>query len=247
MLKASGLSFAALMALAAPAPAQESGRGFLFGRPDWNVSVSGGFSHPNAGSDIFSDITNGLTLRRSDFNGAAIGADLAYSIRSDLDLAFGVSYAGTSTRSEFRRWQDNNNQPIEQTTNFARVPLTASLKWYLMPRGRSVGRFAWIPATYAPYIGAGAGVMWYNFEQTGDFVDTNSTAKTVFNNDFVSSSWTPTAHVLAGIDYSLSPRWALRAEGRYSWARTDLSQDFSGYQSIDLSGFTTTVGLFVRF
>jgi outer membrane protein W len=243
--KARGIALTALIAIAVPAFAQESGNGFLFGRPDWSFSVRGGYSHPNAGSDVFSFATSNLTLSRNDFNGLATGADVAYSIRPDLDLSVGLSYAGTSTRSEFRHFEDNNNQPIEQTTNFSRIPVTASLKWYLTPRGRSVGRFAWIPSRYAAFVGAGAGLMWYHFEQTGDFVDYQTL--NVFTHDYDSSAWTTTAHVLAGFDYSLSPRWSLTTEGRYSWAKANLSDEFSNFNAIDLSGFTTTVGLYVRF
>ena len=56
----------------------------------------------------------------------------------------------SSTQSEFRHWLDNNDLPIQQTTEFQRVPLTASLKMYLGPPGRSIGRFAWIPKRFAP-------------------------------------------------------------------------------------------------
>ena len=243
--KARGVALAAAMALAAPAHAQDSGRGFLFGRPDWNLSLRGGFAHPNVGSDVFSEATSRLTLNRSDFNGATFGADLGYSLAPNIDLSVGVSYAGTSKRSEFRNYLDNKNLPIEQTTNFARVPLTASLKWFLTPRGRSLGRFAWVPSRYALFLGAGGGAMWYNFEQNGDFV--NFQNNNIEPRVLKSSSWTPTAHVLAGFDYSLSPHWSLTTEGRYTWAKTDLGRDFTGFQPIDLSGFTTTVGLSLRF
>jgi opacity protein-like surface antigen len=248
--KTSGVVLAVIVALAVPAHAQDAGKGFLFGRPDWSLSLRGGFSHANASSDVFSDVTDRLTLNRGyfgDFDGLTLGSDLAYSLRPDLDLMLSVSYSGTSKRSEYRRFVDNNDLPIEQTTSFSRVPVTASLKWYLTPRGRSVGRFAWIPSKYTPYVGAGAGFVWYNFEQNGDFVDFNTPNNNVFAHDFVSSSWAKTAHLLAGLDYSLSPRWSLTTEGRYSWAKTDLQEEFSGFKPIDLSGFTTTIGLYIRF
>jgi opacity protein-like surface antigen len=245
--KARGIAIAVGVVLTSPVRAQDTGKGFLFRPPEWSLSVRGGFSHANASSDLFSDVTDRLTLNRGDFDGFALGGDIAYSIRPDLDLVFSISYAGTSKRSEYRRFVDNNDLPIEQTTSFSRVPVTASLKWYLAQRGRSVGKFAWIPTKYAPYIGAGGGFTWYNFEQKGDFIDFNTPNNSVFTHDFGSSSWAPTGHLLAGFDYSLSPRWSLTTEGRYSWAKTDLQEDFSGFKPIDLSGFTTTIGLSVRF
>ena len=190
-LMARGAAIASLLAIATPAFAQNAGKGFLFGPPQGSFTLWGGFSHPNAGSDVFRFATDQLTLNRGDFSGLALGGDVAYSIRPDLDFVLGVSFAGTDTRSEFRRFVDNNDLPIEQNTKFERVPITASLKWYLASRGRSVGKFAWIPSRYAPFVGAGAGLMWYRFEQSGDFVDYKT--NNVFAHDYDSSAWTKTA------------------------------------------------------
>ena len=126
-----------------------------------------------------------------------------------------------------------------------RVPLTASLKAYLVSPGRSVGHFAWIPSRYAPYVGAGGGAMWYRFQQEGDFIDFATTK--VFPDTFVSDGWTPTLQAFAGTDVSLTPRFNVTVEGRYQWARTPLSTDFSQFQPIDLSGFALTAGFSIRY
>jgi outer membrane protein W len=238
-------ALAALAAVGSAAQAQDSGKGFLFARPDGSFTLRGGFAMANAGSDIFSFATDELTLRRGDFSSVSLGGDLAFSLRSNLDLVLSASYAGTSKRSEFRKWLDNHDLPIEQNTKFARAPITASLKYYLTDRGRSVGSFAWIPSKYAPFVGAGAGLMYYRFQQVGDFVDFDT--HNVFSHDYDSSGWAKTAHVLAGFEYSLGTRWSLSTEARYGWAKADLGDDFSGFKPIDLSGFTTSVGLLVRF
>ena len=235
----------ALLAVATPAFAQSSGNGFLFGRPSGSFSIRGGYSQANAGSDLFSFTTNELTLDKNSFNGLTLGADVAFTLSPRLDLVLGASYAGTSNRSEFRHFVDNNNLPIEQNTDFVRAPITASLKYYLAPHGRSLGSFAWIPTKFSPFLGAGAGVMYYRFSQAGDFVDFRTNG--VFNQSYASSGWAPTAHGLAGFDYSLSPRLSLTTEARYAWAKADLGRDYSGFKPIDLSGLSTTVGIYVRF
>ena len=235
----------ALLAIATPALAQSSGNGFLFGRPSGSFSIRGGYSQANAGSDLFSFTTNELTLDKNSFNGLTLGADLGITLSSRLDLVLGAAYSGTSKRSEFRHFVDNNNLPIEQTTDFVRAPITASLKYYLAPHGRSLGSFAWIPTKFSPFLGAGAGVMYYRFSQAGDFVDFQTNG--VFNKSFASSGWAPTTHALAGFDYSLTPRLSLTTEARYAWAQADLGRDYSGFKPIDLSGLSTTVGIYVRF
>jgi opacity protein-like surface antigen len=209
------------------------------------VTLRGGFAHANAGSDIFSFTTNQLTVDRGDFSGFIVGADLGLRIAPRFDIVLGASYAGTSTPSEFRDFVDQANLPIEQTTTFQRVPVTASVKAYLTPPGRAVGHFAWIPARFAPYIGGGGGAVWYRFRQRGDFVDFQT--NDIFRDSFTSSGWAPEAHAMAGVDVSLGTRFLLVGEGRYTWARAKLGDDFSGFDRIDLSGFAVTAGVGVRF
>jgi hypothetical protein len=241
----SGAILAAAL-VAPPVFAQSGGDGFLFKRPVGSLAIRAGYGHANAGSDIFSTTINELTVDRRDFSGLALGADLSFRIASRVDGALGIGYDGTSTPSEYRHFVDQDNQPIQQTTSFRRIPITASVKVYLTPRGREIGHFAWVPARLTPYIGGGGGMMWYRFRQQGDFIDNQTMA--VFGDDLESSGWTPEAHALAGFEYSLSPRFALIGEGRYAWARADLDKNyFAGFQRIDLSGFSATAGIAVRF
>jgi hypothetical protein len=241
-----GLAVACLLAIIARnADAQSAGRGFLFKEPVGSFTLRGGFDHANAGSDLFAFTTKELTISRGDFSGPTLAADLAFVLTPRLDIVFSAGYSGTNTPSEFRGWVDQDNLPIEQTTTFQRVPLTMSLKAYLAPRGRTLGQFAWVPAKYSPFVGIGGGAMWYQFKQSGDWVDFQT--NDVFPETLQSARWTPTAHILAGMDYSLSPRFALTGEGKYAWAKGNVSGDFDGFDKIDLSGFTATLGFFVRF
>lgn len=227
------------------AAAQGSGDGFLFREPTRTIVLRGGFAHASAGSDIFTFATDQLTLGSGDFSGPTFGADLAVQLTPRLDVVVGASYAGRSARSEFRDWVDQDDRPIEQTTKFRRVPVTASAKLYLMPRGRTIGRFVWLPARYAPYVGVGGGAMWYRFSQEGDFVDFETLD--VFSDELESSGWTGTAHAMAGLDFALTPRLGLTGEARYTYAKATLGDDFEGFDKIDLSGISTTIGLSIRF
>lgn len=231
---------------AEPAAAQGAGSGFLFQQPTGSITVRGGYSWARAGGDLFSFVTDQLTLNKSDFAGPIVGADVAFRIAPQFDAVLGASYASTSTSSEYRHLVDNNDAPINQTTDFERIPVMASLRAYLTPRGRSVGRFAWVPAQFAPYVGVGGGAVYYKFHQQGDFVDVNAN-NNVFSGDFTSSRWTPAAQAMAGIDYSLTPRVALMGEAKYMIANGSVNQSFTGFDSIDLSGASTTVGLSFRF
>ncbi len=243
---ASLVGLAAALSLAHPAAAQHgSGNGFLFRAPIGSFALRAGFGQAQAKSDVFTFVTDELTLGRSDFGGMSYSADLAFRVQPRLDLVLGGAYSGSSARSEFRRFVDNNDLPIEQTTKLDRVPLTLSAKLYLTSRGRSIGRYAWIPAKVTPFVGAGGGAMWYRFEQDGDFI--NMETMEVFGDTFQSEGWTGTLNGFGGVDVSLGPRFGVTAEARYTSAKAPLGEDFSGFDRIDLSGYNATLGFYVRF
>jgi len=239
-----------LMSVARPAVSQTRGDGFLFKTPNGSFSLRGGYAVANAGSDLFSEVTSILTLDKRDFSSVSFGGDISFSASPRFDLVFGADFSSATQDSEFRDLVEEVNgqdQPIRQSTSFKRLPLTASLKYYLTDRGRSIGQFAWIPSRYAPYVGVGGGTMWYRFRQNGDFVIDPETLE-IRTQKLESSGWGPAAQGMAGVDYTLRPWIALTAEARYNWARASLNENvYEGFDKIDLSGFAGSMGFRVRF
>jgi opacity protein-like surface antigen len=240
-------SLAIALALAipgVPAAAQSAGDGYLFHPPVATIGIRGGYSGAAAGSDVFDDVTRQLTLNRSDFGSLTIGADIGFSITSKLELTLDAGYSRSSHNSEFRDFVDNNDQPIEQTTTFERVPLTANLKLRLASPGHSIGTLAWIPSRFVPYVGGGVGVMRYRFKQQGDFVDFNTNA--VFPSTFDAQDWAFVEQAMAGAEYNFSPMFGVTFDARYLHGRGNLGSAFNGYDKIDLSGVSGSVGLSLR-
>lgn len=249
---AAGLGFiVALLASPVDAAAQAGGDGFLFRAPRVTLSLHGGFAQARAGSDLFEEITDFLTLNKNDFGGFTFGGDVGVRVSDRLDMVFGAMYGRSGARSEDADYFEEagptgeDSLPILQDTRLTRVPLTASLRVYLAQRGRTIGSFAWVPSTVVPYVGVGAGAMYHQFVQDGDFVD--YVDESIFSSEYRSSGWSPLAQVLGGIEIALGPRIALMTEGRYQWSSADLDLDFEGYEPIDLAGFQATAGLSFRF
>jgi hypothetical protein len=243
------LMAAVLGALALPSTgaAQERPHDFLFRTPKVTLGLRVGYARPAASSEIFDFTSDQLTVSRGDYASATWGGELAVRVTPRVDVALDMSYAKSRIPSEFRDWVDSNDLPIQQITEFKRVPFTAGLKYYLTDRGRSIGRFAWIPRTWAPFVGAGAGWVWYRFTQNGDFVDFETQDLAIYSDRYLSEGHAPTVHLFGGADWSLSPNFFLTAEGRYTWAKAEMSQDFVGFDRMDLSGFQATAGISVRF
>lgn len=238
-----GLAAAISLAAAAPASAQK-GDGFLFHKPDARLTLRLGYDHANANSDLFKQVTEDLTLNKRDFSGLLGGGELAIPITDHIEIAVDASYSRASKGSEFRNFIDNNDLPIEQTTQFERVPVAGSVRFYLTPPGRSIGKLAWIPSKVASWVSAGAGTMWYRFRQEGDFVDFNTT--NVYPSFYESSGWTSMAQVAGGVDVSLSSLVAVRSSIQSVWAKGPLNRDFVGFDKLDLSGVSASVGLTFR-
>ena len=229
--------------------AAQGGDGFLFKVPVVTVGFRMGYALPNVGSDLFAHTRDQLTIESGDFAGGYYGGELAVRLSSRLDLAIGVGYAGSSTRSEFREFVEvvgNDSLAIEQVTDFWTTPLTLSAKYYLSDRGRSIGRFAWVPSTVNVYVGGGFGFTYYKFDQVGDWVDFETLD--IFASRFESSGTGVQVHSLAGLDFSINKRVFLTGEGRYLWADAGVNERFfEGFDDVDLSGFQFTVGISARF
>ena len=236
---------AVLATLPSVASAQDNGKGFLFGEPCGSITLRGGWALARAKSDLFTFTTQNLTLNRGDFSSPDLEGDIAFRVNPRTEIVLSSGLSGVDRESEFRNFVDNDTNPINQATSFRRVPITLSVKRYLTSPGRAIGRFAWIPNQFATYVGAGAGTMYYKFRQAGDFVDFETS--NIFSSIYESTGWTHTEHIMAGFDYSLGPRFALNTEARYMFGSAKLSKDFSGFQRLDLSGLTTTIGLAIRY
>jgi opacity protein-like surface antigen len=243
------LALASLLSTAAFAAAQAPD--FWFERPRGSVALYGGWSMPRESSDLFEFVRQEMTIQRGDFNGPLLGADVALALNSWLDVVLGVEGTRGSRDSELRHWVENGF-PIQQTTEFGWTRATASGRAYLLPRGQTIGTHAWVPGRWAPYVGGGAGVVWYTFEQYGDFIDyltvDDPAGPEIFTDRLRSTGSGATTHALAGLEVSLTRNLVLRGEYRYNWGSAPVDAFvFRGFDDIDLAGHRTTIGIATRF
>lgn len=249
------MALAALLgAAAAPAHAQVSpgsmtqdipSADFLFGRPRVSLGLRAGWMVPGEGSDLFDFVQDQLTIQEGDFRGPAFAADVGVALADRLDIVAGFEFTRKTIASEYRDFVDNDLLPIEQSSKLSQNFATASLRFMLVPRGQRAGSFAWIPSRVAPYVGAGGGLLWWRFEQYGDFVDFQDLG--VFSDQFRADGTSPTGHVFGGADIRMYKRLFFTLEGRYVWASGTLDGDFVGFAPLDLSGFRASAGINVLF
>jgi hypothetical protein len=235
----------ALLVTAAPAAAQPSVRlpspDFLFGTPQGSAGLRGGWVFARGGSDWYDFVTDTLTLERKNFNRPAVGVDLGVAVARRLEVVFSLDFGRSATDSEYRDFVDNRRLPIQQTTSLQQTNLSGGVKFYLLDRGREVGQVAWIPRSVVPYVGAGAGALFWEMMQTGDFVDFADNH--VFLDTFLSKGVAPSGHIFGGVDLKVWKRIYLTLDARYLWAAGDLGRDWVDFEPIDLTGTRVAAGL----
>ncbi len=225
-------------------PAGAIGDGFSFRRPIISLTVRGGYDRPMAGSDIFDFTTKNLTVSKGDFAAASMQVDLGIRVSDRIEIVASGGSARREASSEFRNFIDNNDQPIEQSTRLRRVPISLGVRYALTAPAEQIGKFAWIPSRVTLWAGAGAGGMDYDFSQVGDFVDFETL--NVFRDELTSSGVAPMVYGSLAGELKLSTRMSLTADVRYTYARARLSDDFLGFNKIDLSGTAATMGFTFR-
>lgn len=220
---------------------------FLFGQPRVALGLRALWMNPRKDSDIFTFVTEQLTLEKSDFRALGLAFDLGFPVSPRADVVAGLEYNQASAASEDREFVESDGSPIRQNTQSSQFNLTGSLELALLPRGRAIGQYAWIAAPITPYVGAGGGLLWYRFEQTGDFVDDLDPELPIFTALLQSDGWTTNTHVFGGVDIKMTRRLLLSAEIRYLWADTAMSLDFVDFEPIDLSGLRISGGIQLLF
>jgi hypothetical protein len=220
------------------------GDGYLFGAPMITASIRGGLDRPLVNSGVFQFFTENLLLSQRQFMAATWTGEIGIPIRDRLEISVSAGRTFSSAPSESRRFIDNNDQPIRQTTTLSRTPVAVSAKYFITPRGEAISSLAWIPNRFSPYVGVGVGQLWSRLEQQGDFVDFQT--RDVFTDRFESEGRSVMTQVMTGAELRLSPRVALVGEARYLWSRMPLDVDFVGFPKADLSGISLTSGLTFR-
>jgi hypothetical protein len=237
-----GSSLAVLAVGPAPLQAQESD--FLFRNPRVTLAIHGGFHKAGAGSEVFDFTIDNLTVNPGDFDSPAFRGELSVRIADNLDLSVDAAWSTSEITSESRDFIGSDDLPIIQRTTFRQTPVSFNLKYYLQERGRSVGNFAWIPRRFSAYVGAGAGIASYEFEQRGEFVIEETLD--IVNARLASSSTGTLGQVLAGVEFAFAPRAIVVLDGRYRWATAEMRDDWVEFDDIDLSGFSLSLGLGLR-
>lgn len=218
---------------------------------------AGGF-FPAAHSNFWDEKRDNFTLDRSDLNGGIGGVGYTAAMGNYVEFDVNADFYSASARSSDADFLDENDDLILHDTTLSIVPVTVGFR--VLPAGRYArrgeGRRHYVRRP-VPYIGAGIGMAYWQYEEQGDFVFADATAPSgfsIFYDRLKDSGIEFEKHVKVGIEFPIAPEWNVTLEIRRSWAEATLSELFPSAaltvddpRELDLGGASVLLGASLRF
>lgn len=210
-----------------------------------SISFRIGAFFPRGESDLWDENTTDLTFEVSDFNNFNFGVEFNWFMSRYFTLGFAVDHYSKTVSTEYRDYVGNDGYPIAQDISLDITPVTATIKFTPLGNG-SPGYRGERGSPIVPWIGAGVGLYSFTYEETGEYIDFSDFS--VFNADFITPEGVGFGvHVAGGLVIPITLEWDVFGEVRYAIAKGDLSDDFLGFEPLDLSGMSVHFGASYRF
>lgn len=199
------------------------------------LDLRAGAFFPRADSNLFDDDSELYTVAKDDWRGFSGGAEYSFNLGRQVELGLHVDGYSRTLDTAYNDFERPGGRPITQTLKFTTAPVGFTLRF--VPGGRHRA---------TPYVGVGADVVYYEYEEFGDFIDFDDPDLAIIEDDFLSQGAAAGFHVVGGLRIPVSHDFSITAEGRYLWAKTDMGDDFRGNE-IDLGGPSAFVGVHISF
>lgn len=232
-----GLLLLGLVAVSAPAQAQDQGFSVSFGyfSPRGEDSrVSGDVLNANRCIDT-EFVCEPLLFDIGDFGGFTFGGEYLIGIGRYIEAGVGVSYYQKNVDAIYEFVTRPDDTEIEQDLKLRIVPITGTLKF--VPTGRD--------ASIQPYIGAGIAALNWSYSETGEFVDPVDSS--IFRDSFSADGTEIAPIFFGGVRAPVSASMMIGGEVRYQQADAELPEDAFLGDRIDLGGWTFQGTLTWRF
>ena len=185
--------------------------------------------------DVLWEDLSSLAFEVNDFNFVTFGGEYTFDIGEFLEVGAGLNYYQRTVPSVYRSVTHADGSEIEQDLKLRIIPLTGTLKF--LPLGRS--------SALQPYVGGGIGLFNWRYSETGEFVDFRDDS--IFSERYVASGNSVGPVVFGGVRFRASDIWVVGGELKYQHAVGDIDVDGFLGDKIDLSGWTTSFTVNLRF
>lgn len=211
----------------------------------FNIRLGGFF--PSGDSAFWETNEAAFTLDHSDFDGVVFGLGYTAAMNNYFEIGLNADFYAEEVRAADRNFNDQFGNPILHDSRLAIYPFTADLR--ILPAGRFTVRGAdhrRYVRRPVPYLGGGIGMSYWRYEEEGDFVASDLS---IVYDRLTDDGFELETHVMAGIEFPVSPHWNLTFEARHSWAEATPGGAFTAVNpgKLDLGGTSVYVGGSYRF
>ena len=177
-------------------------------------------------------------LDLGDFTNVTFGAEWLVPIGRYVEFGAGASFYKKTVTTEYVDFVDSDGTPIEQELSQRLIPL--SFTGRVLPLGQS--------SPVQPYVGGGINLIFWNYSETGEFIDFGTNPPLVFEDDetFEDSGTIVAPVLLGGLRYA-TDAFSVGGEFRYQWAEADLEPGLFSGTKIDFGGWTILGTIGFRF
>ena len=191
---------------------------------------------------LFRDVCDFFFVGKGDFDGVYGGIEYNQVLMDYVEVGVHYDYYSRTIDTSYRDWTRPDDSEIRQSLRLRVAPLGVTVRF--LPTSKR--------AKLVPYVGGGVDALFYKYEEWGDFIDFFDPELPIVADHFVADSTAFGVHALGGLRVYLNRDIAVVGEGRYQWGADDMGDDFAPNEPglvnrIDLSGWTFTVGVHVRF
>ena len=154
-----------------------------------------------------------------EFNAVTVGGEWLFGMTRHVEGGLGIGFYQQTVPTLYTDLVNINGTNIQQDLKLRIVPFTGSIRF--LPLGNT--------ASVQPYIGAGVGVYYWRYSETGQFVEFQNN---VFTGNFVGSGGAVGPVIMGGVRAPIGPA-SIGFEIRYQSAEGDLPSDqgFAGSKS----------------
>ena len=191
---------------------------------------------------LFQDVCELFFVGEGDFDGVYGGIEYNQVLTDYVEVGIHYDYYSNTLDTSYRDYTRPDDSEIRQSLRLRVAPLGVTVRFLPTSKGHKI----------VPYVGGGVDALFYKYEEYGDFIDFFDPELAILPDHFVSEATAFGYHALGGLRVYLNRDFAVVGEGRYQWGSDDMGDDFAPNEpglvnKIDLSGWTFTVGVHVRF
>ena len=174
------------------------------------------------------DDFDNFTFDTGKFKSFTFGAEWLIPIGNYVEAGAGATFSKKTVGSFYTDYTDSDGTDVDQDLSLRMIPLAFTAR--VLPFGQS--------SPVQPYVGGGIGLIFWNYSETGEFIDFGLNPPQVFEDDetYKDSGTSVGPLFLAGLRYA-AESFTVGGEFRYQWAEGDLEPLFAG-PKIDLGGWT---------